>query len=354
MLASTDPLGSPARSAPQTVLLTGGSGVVGQALLARLRDVDVVCLVHRSPIGYTHATSVPADITQHRLGLSPLAYERLAEQVGAVVHCAAVTDFGRSDSTIETTNVTGTQRMIEFAADAGAVLYHVSTAFVHTVAGGERGRTAARYASSKLAGEALVRSGSAPAVILRPSVVIGHSLSGEIAAFQGLHRVADGIFSGLVPLIPFDASWPIDFVPSDVVADSIARVVESGVTEGDYWITAGERSLRLDEAVGVCLDLADELGVAVNPPRFVPPEMFDRLIGPVFLDALPPKIARTVTGMLEFFATYLESGETKPSSLEQLAGLGVRELPDQRTSLRRSLAYWARARGYLQVSEEVA
>src|SRR5437763_342804 len=32
----------------RTVLLTGASGVVGRALLERLRDVNVVCLVHRS------------------------------------------------------------------------------------------------------------------------------------------------------------------------------------------------------------------------------------------------------------------------------------------------------------------
>ena len=36
--------------ARRTVLLTGASGVVGRALLQRLRDFDVVCLVHRSPV----------------------------------------------------------------------------------------------------------------------------------------------------------------------------------------------------------------------------------------------------------------------------------------------------------------
>ena len=37
-------------AARRTVLLTGASGVVGRALLQRLRDFDVVCLVHRSPV----------------------------------------------------------------------------------------------------------------------------------------------------------------------------------------------------------------------------------------------------------------------------------------------------------------
>jgi hypothetical protein len=52
--------------------------------------------------------------------------------------------------------------------------------------------------------------------------------------------------------------------------------------------------------------------------------------------------------MLEFFTTYLQSGQAKPSSLDQLVGLGAKPLPDQRESLRNSLGYWAEHRGYGQ------
>jgi nucleoside-diphosphate-sugar epimerase len=333
----------------RTVLLTGASGVVGQALLERLlRDVDVVCLVHRSPVTAPNVTTVRGDITKERFGLRDAAYAQLARQVDAVIHCAAITDFNRTDGTLEVTNIAGTERIVEFTAAADAVLYHVSTAFVHTTVDGDRGRTAIGYASSKFAGEAVVRSSNVPFVILRPSVVIGDSASGEIAAFQGLHQVAAGIFAGIVPMIPFDPSWPIDFVPCDVVADAIACVVENGITEGEFWISAGERSLRLDESVAICVDVARELGVAVDLPRFVPPEMFERLIGPVFLEALPGKIRRSVVRLLEFFTTYLQSGETKPSSLHELIAIGVKPLPDQRESLRSSLRYWAEEKGYAQ------
>ena len=37
-------------AARRTVLLTGASGVVGRALLDRLRGAEVICLVHRSPV----------------------------------------------------------------------------------------------------------------------------------------------------------------------------------------------------------------------------------------------------------------------------------------------------------------
>jgi nucleoside-diphosphate-sugar epimerase len=335
-------------------MLTGASGVVGRALLRRLRDLDVVCLVHRSPVGGPGVSTAPGDIVEPMLGLGGPAYAELAGRVDAVIHCAAVTDFNRTDGSLEAVNIAGTEHVAAFAAAAGAVLYHVSTAFVHTTADGDRGRTAAGYAASKLAAEQVVRSSGVPHVILRPSVVIGDSVSGEIAAFQGLYRVAAGLFTRVLPLIPFDPSWPIDFVPADVVADAIACVVEHQVRDGEFWITAGERALRLDDAVALGVELARDLGVSVDTPRFVPPDTFDRLIAPVFLAALPGKIRRNVLRLLEFFTTYLQSGEVRPSSLDELVALGVRPLPDQRESLRASLRYWAARSGYGPATTERA
>ena len=341
-------------TARRAILLTGASGVVGRAVLKRLRDLDVVCLVHRSPVSGPNVWTVPGDVAKPMFGLARQAFLELAARVDAVIHCAAITDFNRTDGSLEATNIAGTEHTAAFAAAADAVLYHVSTAFVHTTADGDRGRTAVGYASSKAAAEDLVRSSGVPHVILRPSVVIGDSVTGEIAAFQGLHQVVAGIFAGMVPMIPFDPGWPIDFVPADVVADAIACVAENRLSEGEFWISAGDKALRLDEGAAVVVEFARALGVSIDMPRFVPPDMFDRLIGPVFLDVLPVRIRRNVVRMLEFFATYLRSGETKPSSLDQLAELGARPLPDQRESLWNSLKYWATQNGYAQPEPEQA
>jgi nucleoside-diphosphate-sugar epimerase len=335
-------------TAQRTVLLTGASGVVGRALLRRLRDFDVVCLVHCSPVSGPNVTTVAGNVAEPMLGLTEQVYTELAARIDTVIHCAAVTDFNRTDGSLEATNIAGTGHVAAFAAVAEAVLYHVSTAFADTTADGDRGRTAIGYASSKLASEEVVRSGGVPHVILRPSVVIGDSGTGEIAAFQGLYQVAAGLFAGIVPMIPFDPGWPIDFVPADIVADTIACLVENRVSSGEFWISAGDKALRLDESVALAVELAHGLGMNIDMPRFVPPDMFDRLIGPVFLDLLPARIRRNVLRMLEFFTTYLQSGQIKPSSLDQLVALGARPLPDQRQSLRNSLQYWAAQSGYGQ------
>jgi len=340
--------GAPAMGAVhgrRTVLLTGASGVVGQGLLPRLSDMDVICLVHRTPVAHRGVTSIRGDLTQVNLGLSDAEYAQLARKVDAVIHSGAVTGFARNDGTLEKTNVDGTRRVLEFAERADATVYHVSTAYLHAKADGERGRTAATYAASKRAGEDVVRSSSARHVILRPSIVIGDSGTGGISAFQGLYMVAAAILGSLVPLIPFDPTWPIDFVPNDVVADAIATTVERELTSGEFWITAGEQALRLEEAVTLCADLGLELGSPVDRPRFIPPDVFDRLVAPVFLDALPRRVRLTVTRLLEFFTVYLAMDTALPSSLAELAGLGAKPLPDQRATLLNSLRYWATATG---------
>jgi nucleoside-diphosphate-sugar epimerase len=332
--------------ARRTVLLTGASGVVGRALLPRLHDMDVVCLVHRTPVHGPGISSVHGDVTQPHLGLSQSDYAALARRVDAVIHSAAITDFNRTDGSLEATNVGGTEHVVALAADAGRPLYHVSTAFLHAKAEGERGRTAVGYAASKRAGEDVVRASGVPHVILRPSVVIGDSQTGEIESFQGFYGVAGAILGGMVPMIPFDPTWPVDFVPCDVVADAIATAVEQRLTAGEFWVTAGERALRLEDAVSLTVELGAEFGLVVDQPRFVPPDLFDRLIAPVFLDALPAKVRITVLRLLEFFAAYLSMDSAMPSSL---ADLGV-ALPDQRESLQSSIRYWAETRARREVA----
>ena len=337
-------------SPQRTVLLTGASGVVGHALLSRLREVNIICLVHRTPVSGPHFTSVRGDVSQPHLGLPVAEYTRLAARVDAVIHCAAITDFSRDDAALESTNVIGARHVQEFAAAADATLYHVSTAFVHASTEAERGRVAVRYAASKRAGEQSLRDRGLPHVILRPSVVIGDSSTGEIKAFQGIHKVAAALLSETIPMIPFDPSWRIDFVPCDYVADAIATVVEKGITSGEFWITSGENALSIEESVRLCVDFSEEVGSPISSPRFVPPDLYDRLIKPAFFDVLPRAVRMTIDRLLEFFAVYLASGQALPNSGTELAALGVAPPVNPTESFRASLRYFVEATGPAEIS----
>ncbi|MET0578595.1 MAG: SDR family oxidoreductase [Ilumatobacteraceae bacterium] len=336
----------------RTVLLTGATGVVGDAVLPQLSDV--VCLVHRRPIERAGVESVVGDLGSPHLGFDAATYADLARRVDVVVHCAAVTDFNRRDGSLEATNVGGTERVAAFAEDAGAHLVHLSTAYLHAVSCGERGHTAVRYAASKRAAEEIVRGADVPHTILRPSIVIGDSVTGYIKAFQGLHLVAAAVLDGLVPVAPFDPAWPLDFVPSDVLADVVATVVERRV-DGEFWITAGEHALPLGAAMATAEALGEELGVVVHPVRFVPPDVFDRLFAPAFLDDVPRPVRFTILKLLEFFTAYLQHDGPLPSDLDGCGPLLAPRPPDSSEVLLTSMRYWARATGRMPLlTDEVA
>lgn len=341
------------RSSPAgRVLLTGATGVVGDAVLARLGGQDVTCLTHRARIDRPGVRSVSGDLAVPGLGLEARTYAELASRIDTVVHCAAITEFNRRDGSLEQTNIGGTERVVAFAERAGARLVHVSTAYLHAAADEQQG-DAVRYAASKRAGEDIVRVGSATHVILRPSIVIGHSRTGYVKSFQGLHMVAGAVLDGAVPIAPFDPSWRLDCVPSDVVADAIVSAAERRLS-GELWITAGPAALTLGAAMAVVEDLGRELGSAVEPVRFVPPDVYERLFAPVFLDALPKVLRRTVVRLLEFFSAYLAVDEPLPSDVPVLAAHGGSPLGDAAEALTTSLRYWAMATGRVRAPETEA
>jgi thioester reductase-like protein len=97
----------------KTILLTGASGVVGQALAEKLATRhELVCLTHRTPV-QEGVAQVSADLTQPYLGLDTRRYTDLARRVDAVVHSAAITHFGASAQATRDLNVHGTRRILE-------------------------------------------------------------------------------------------------------------------------------------------------------------------------------------------------------------------------------------------------
>src|SRR5579859_2855509 len=162
----------------RNILLTGGSGVIGQALLANLSASTTWCLVHHQPIEGPGVLSVQGDIAQPRLGLGTNSFKGLARRIDCIVHSAAITNFNVPDEIVQQTNVRGTEHVLELAAVAGVPLYHISTAFVEPTSHSSQAPTA--YECSKRASEQLVRSSGLPHVIVRPSLVVGDSRTGEI------------------------------------------------------------------------------------------------------------------------------------------------------------------------------
>src|SRR5688500_15369144 len=112
-----------------TVLVTGASGVVGTAVLRELSGYDVIAGVYRRlPTGTDRILRL--DLSAPLLGLHPVAYQQLCTEVDAVVHSAAIVNFSADQAEVDLINIEGLGRVIELAAEADALLVHVSTAYV--------------------------------------------------------------------------------------------------------------------------------------------------------------------------------------------------------------------------------
>lgn len=197
------------------VFFTGFPGFIGRRLVRELLAEGAVvhCLVQ--PQALTQAQGegeslcrevgvakerlvlCPGDITREDLGLAPGERAALTAQVSHVFHLAAVYDLAVSEALAQRVNVAGTEHINRFCRDCqnlqGYIYY--STCYVSGTFTGrfleddlELGQAFKNhYESTKHAAEVLVRGQMAqvPTVVIRPSIVVGDSQTGEIPKFDG-------------------------------------------------------------------------------------------------------------------------------------------------------------------------
>jgi nucleoside-diphosphate-sugar epimerase len=338
----------------RTILITGNHQILGRSIAARLgrqNSADNTTIITIGPPNRSEgqgAISIGGSLAPPRFGLPQKDYRELATQVDAVVHLSSSSTFITSPAD----DVARTRRVLDFVEQAGAPLYWVGSAFVNT--GGRRRRhrrTGWLAEDSRLMVESLLQTSDVDHVMLRPSIMIGDSRSGAIAAFPGIYRVLTAVLAqGSSPVIPVDLSWRLDLMPCDVVADVIARLVQHGVTDREVWLTMGERALTIEQVHHLLQTIA---GVAaqwdVSAPWCEPAHGQGRHDEP-FLQAIPSAQRRVVTSLVELFADQLvhdeplESslGDQFATSLGELGAIGVGPLPDPGAALLASLRYWRR------------
>ena len=313
VMSPTNPI-----STQRKLFLTGASGVVGRALLKRLPADEVICLTHRAPVSLPGVETVRGNIREDRLCLAEDSFSALAGRIGCIVHAAAVTKFSQSAKNIFAANVDGTRQVLELAQAAGVPLYFVSTAYVHPVRHIADTVVSNSYEESKLSAEDIVLSSGHPATIVRPSIVVGDSRTGEIERFQGFHLILELALRRRVPWLPGAADGYIDFIPQDVVADIILSLVRAGVVNREFWLTAGARAPRLQHLLGLAVANASHMfGQPIAMPRLMRPDVFERDLRSKLLTA-EPAAKRIANKQLSHYVKYLSIVEPLPTSLPNL------------------------------------
>jgi hypothetical protein len=152
------------------------------------------------------------------------------------------------------------------------------------------------------------------------------------------------VMKGHVPVLPVGPETRFDFLPQNCVAEAIAALVDGDCAGGEFWLTAGDSAPRVDEVFEWMTSFGKaRLGVNIHPPKLVGGEVYERLIAPVFLRALPGRVQASVQRVMPL-TRYFDIDQPLPSSLPDLRlRLGLTPLPDLRESFERSLAYWAAA-----------
>ncbi|MFD4179980.1 SDR family oxidoreductase, partial [Rhodococcus sp. NPDC058514] len=160
------------------------------------------------------------------------------------------------------------------------------------------------YLQSKQAGEQAVEDSGLNYVILRPSLIIGDSSSGTVARRQGLHSLIGAWVKGMIPACVLGEDAAIDFVPQDILASAVARVLDQDLDGGTYWLTAGSRSLTISEIMDAAMTVREEYGFDRVDVPYVSLDTIQRLVFPAFRDTLGTRNMLLFENMLAFSSVF--------------------------------------------------
>jgi thioester reductase-like protein len=281
----------------QHLLLTGGSGLLGSQLLARLllqgrqvavlvrpkastsatERIESLLIEQEERLGTTLTRPVilEGELTLPLCGLSDTDVAWIRRSCTGVIHSAASLKFIGHDKTADPwrTNVAGTCTLLELAARAQLKeFHHISTAYVCGLSAGQVDEVPSTtgpgfrndYEASKHEAEWLIRHAGFldRPTFLRPAVIVGDSQTGATSTYHGLMAMLQlmTVIARNVPAddtgfryLPMRLSMTGDekrnLVPVDWVAEAIARLIDDPRARGRTIHLAPRRPITSREVI---------------------------------------------------------------------------------------------------------
>lgn len=314
------------------LLLTGGTGHIGAALLQPLLsrpDRTVVALIRarddeelqrrrldmlrRAGMeDHPRVLAVRGDVSEPRLGLR--GDEPALTGVDSLLHSAAAVRFDQPAEKASKANIESTLNVLDFARGLGSRLRrldHISTCYV---AGDRVGRVYEHecnlgqgfrntYEQSKCEAETRVRAAQAeglPVAIHRPSIVVGDSRTGKTESFNVLYWPLKLYARGWWRTLPGSTEALMDIVPVDYVADAIAKLSEDPASVGGcFHIAAGDDA----PTIGALMEQVREL-IGGPPLRALDQGRYRRFIRPLLWPFFLTKRGKMIKRGGEAFMPY--------------------------------------------------
>ena len=301
--------------------VTGATGFLGRFLVQELldnRDGEVFVLVREgsqsrmerliSRWGHDgRVTMVRGDLADAALGVDPAWVAEHQGRIDHFFHLAAIYDMTASDEQNETLNVGGTRNALELAADLDAgrsergerpMTFHQVSSIA--ASGDYPGfwdetmfdvgqRLPSPYHRTKFESERIVREESAvPWRVYRPSMVIGHSGTGEMDKVDGPYyffpilKILRDYLPSWTPLVGVDLG-DTNVVPVDYVAKAMDHLAHLPNRDGEAFHLVNPEPQRT-------VDVINTFAEAANAPQFATP--IDRNVTGLVPTGLLPRALR--------------------------------------------------------------
>jgi NAD(P)-dependent dehydrogenase (short-subunit alcohol dehydrogenase family) len=261
-----------------TYFVTGATGFIGRHLvheLLRHRDGDLHVLVREGSRDRLEelverwdagdrVKAVTGDLTQERLGVEQAWIDEHRGTIEHFFHLAAIYDMTADAEANERLNVAGTRHAVALAdALQAQLLHHMSSVAVSGLHKGlfredsfdEGQQLPSPYHRTKFESERIVRAQAAvPWRVYRPSIVIGHSRTGEMDKVDGPYYFFKAIQKARhalpewFPLVGPELGYT-NLVPVDYVAAAIDHIAHQPDLDGQAFHLCAPRSQRSGEVL---------------------------------------------------------------------------------------------------------
>lgn len=358
------------------IFMTGATGVLGQELVKELllttaSDIAVLAREkNRVPHGArvqkllgelgmdsclaSRVRVIEGDVTKHKFGIHKKDLEYLELECKVFYHIAALTALNGTEEECRKINIGGTEHALELAWDLrnkgklGRFIYF-STAFVagsvwtHCSKEDElpaKPAFANYYESSKYQSESRVRAAMAkglPATIIRPSIVVGHSETGEVSDFNVIYPFIKLFAHGILTKLPAHPENTFNIVPIDFVIKATCAIVKDPGSIGKCFHLVSPDP----PAIGTLLSLRSEFPKAAEV-ELIDPKKFQK-------STLDPQ-GQMVFAMLEPYLGYLNGNLTfdVTNTKEILRGTRI-PMPKVDLAFLKTMIQYAVEAGYLAI-----